>query len=166
MNQVLHKWMYQTEVCFRKSKKWYFTTVSTPDSRETLSHLGLRLQLRAWVPVTSLQCWITVVWIATTSILSQWLWVLISTVTGDNNLIMTGSLILRSAALQFHISLLAVISQLWWQHAVSRVFMSCYLLCVPLCLCSNLHSSEESLLRITLHLSPVQPHIPTVRQPN
>lgn len=153
--------MYQTEVCFRESKK--------KKESDILQLFPLLIQEKHWltsacscssVPesVTSLQCWITVVWIATPSILSQWLWGLISTVSGDNNLIMTGSLILRSAALQFHISLLAVISQLWWQHAVGRVFASCYLLCVPRCLCSNLHSSEESLLRITLHLSPVNSH--------
>lgn len=105
--------------------------LSKEAARETLSHLCLWLQLSVLVKVTTLLCWITVVWIVTTSILSWRLWGIISTVTGDNNQIMTGSLILWTAALQFHTS------QLWWQHIASQVFIFFYL-CVYVVTCIHL----------------------------
>lgn len=107
---------------FEKVKKnWFLTTVSTLEQR------GSQRNTESSLPVAPARCLSQTYHFVG---LEQWfghrLWGIMSTVIGDNNLIMTGSLILRTAALQFHTSLLAMISQLWWQtHTVTARF-SCH----------------------------------------
>ena len=106
--------------------------LSKKAARETLSHLCLWLQLRASVRLTTLLCWITAVWTVTTSILSWRLWGIISTVTGDNNQIMTGPVILWTAAASHITALMTTYSQ------------PCFHLLLPLYLSCNLYSSVET----------------------